>query len=181
MEQISYDFEVVINLLRKENHLRGLAKDLGINHMTVKRATGKLIKENIIDVRILGKNNIFSIKKTIEARNKILMSEYYKLNKLLSKHPKLRKNIEQLMKLETELIIIFGSYAKGTETKNSDIDLYLQTTNTKIRNEAKNINPQFSVKIGEYDLNNLLIKEIIKNHVIIKGVEKFYEKNKFLN
>ena len=38
---------------------------------------------------------------------------------------------------------------------------------------------KLSIKIGKYDKSNLLIKEILKNHIIIIGVERYYEKNRF--
>jgi hypothetical protein len=47
---------------------------------------------------------------------------------------------------------------------------------TVIRNLKELLNSRMSVKIGEYDRSNPLIKEIEKKHVIIKGVEPFYEK-----
>ncbi len=75
------------------------------------------------------------------------------------------------------MAIIFGSYAKELAHKDSDIDIYLETENRKIKKDIENLNSKLSVKIGKYDKNNLLIKEIKKDHIIIKGVEKYYEKN----
>ncbi len=181
MEQINHSFEVLINLLKKDNHLRGIAKDLKINHMKVKRLTDKLINENVLNVTLKGRNKVFNIKQTLEARNKVLMSEYYKLSKLINKHPELKRSIKELIKLKNDLIIVFGSYAKGIETKTSDVDIYIETNDRKIRAKVRELNDKFSVKIGLYNKKNLLIKEIEKNHVVIKGVEYFYEKNKFFN
>ena len=73
---------------------------------------------------------------------------------------------------KSNLIILFGSYAKGIPKENSDIDLYMETKE-KIRNDL------FNIKTGKFNCNDLLIKEIIKNHVIIKGTELYYEKLKF--
>ncbi len=79
------------------------------------------------------------------------------------------------------MAILFGSYAKLIAKKQSDIDLYIDTDDKKIKKDVELINTKLSVKIGRYDKDNLLIKEIEKNHVIIKGVELFYEKNKFFS
>ena len=76
--------------------------------------------------------------------------------------------------------MLFGSYAKGTEKKDSDIDIYIDTTSQKIKETTQNIYPSLSVKIGTFNPSDLLIKEIIKNHVIIMGGEAYYEKIKFL-
>ena len=77
------------------------------------------------------------------------------------------------------MIILFWSYAKGIPKKDSDIDIYLETNDSKIKNEIKEINSKLSVKIGEFDTKSLLIKEIIKNHIIIRGLEDFYERVEF--
>ena len=77
------------------------------------------------------------------------------------------------------MIILFGSYAKGIPKLSSDIDIYLETNNSKIKTKIKEINSKLSIKIGKFDTKSLLIKEIIKNHVIIRGMEDFYERAGF--
>ena len=179
MEQILYN--IILNLIKKDNHLRQIAKDLGTNHMTVKRALDTLVKENVLDVRAEGKNNVFSIKNTLEARNFVLMAEIYSFNRFIASHPELKQNLKEIKKIHRGIIVIFGSYAKGAETSKSDIDIYIDTLSSKLKKYAKDINKKFSVKIGKYDNKSLLIKEIEQSHVIVKGVEEFYEKNKFFD
>lgn len=179
MEQKLYNYEIILNLLKGENHLRQIAKDLGMNHMTTKRILDSLMRSNVLDVKKQGRNNIFSIKNTLESQNTAFMAEFYKLNRLIRKHPELRGDIEKLKKMPAETIIIFGSYAKDSETGRSDIDIYIDTSSSKIKKEAENINNKLSVKIGKFSKESLLIKEIEKNHVIVKGAERFYEKSKF--
>ena len=181
MEQKLYNYEIVLNLLKKNNHLRQIAKELNINHMTVKRVLEYLVKENVLDVRKEGKNNVYSIKKTLEAKNFVFMAEIYKLNRFIKKHPELKQGLRDFKKISAELVVIFGSYANGTETNKSDIDIYIETQSNKIKREVLRINKKFNIKTGRYDKENLLIKEIEKNHIIVKGVEVFYEKNKFFD
>jgi len=181
MEQKIYKYEVILNLKKGNNHLRKIAKDLGINHMTIKRLLDHLVNENVLDVNVQGRNNIFSIKKTIEARNYTMMSELYKFNIFIQEHPELRKDIEKIQEISEDLIIIYGSFAKFKETNKSDIDIYIKTRKMRVKQQAEKINSRFSVKIGPYDRNNLLIREIEKDHIIIKGVELFYEKNQFFS
>ena len=78
-------------------------------------------------------------------------------------------------------IILFGSYAKEIAKKDSDIDIYADTISKKVKNEIEKINSKINVKIGKYSKDSLLIKEIEKDHVIIKGIEVFYERNKFFD
>jgi predicted nucleotidyltransferase len=181
MEQKLYKYEIVLNLLKRENHLRQIAKDLKMNHMTIKRALDKLTKTNVLDVKKEGRNHVYSIKKTLEAENMVLRAEMYKFDVFLGKHPELKQDLKTLKKLPANQIVIFGSYAKSTETKESDIDIFIETRKNRIKKEALKINSKFSVKTGKYIKNNLLIKEIEKYHIIVKGVEVFYEKNKFFD
>lgn len=168
----------IINLLLKEkHHLRGLAKKLNESHSTISRKLNKLMKDNILDYKKEGKNKIFYLKDNILTRNYILGAELHKLTQLLKKHPELTIITEEILKKTDErLIIIFGSYAKGLEKKNSDIDIYIETDNKAIKKTIKAIHSKINVKIGPFDKNSQLIKEIIKDHVIIRGGEDFYEK-----
>ena len=181
MEQKLYYYEIILNLLKGSNHLRQIAKNLKTNHMTIKRALDALIKENALDVRKQGRNNIYSIKKTLESQNFVFMAEIYKFNSLIKKHPELKQDLKELKKLPVGIIAVFGSYAKSIETDKSDIDIYIETQSDKLKSEASKINRKFSIKTGLYAKDSLLIKEIEKNHIIVKGVEIFYEKNKFFD
>ena len=180
MEQKLYNHEIILNLVKGENHLRQIAKELKMNHMTVKRALDAMVNQNILDVRKEGKNNVFSIKTSLEARNAVLAAEIYRLNKFIKKHPELKREILELKDIPF-MVLIFGSYAKGIETKDSDIDIFIETKAARIKNTASKLNEKFSVKIGKYDKKDLLIKEIEKNHVIVRGFEEFYEKNRFFD
>ncbi len=108
------------------------------------------------------------------------MVESYKLKKAVEKYPSLRNLIERIQEnKKIKLAIIFGSYAKFSANKESDIDLYIETLNQKLKQEIEKIDSRINAKIGKYDKKSLLIKEIEKNYIIIKGVEHFYEGNKF--
>jgi len=117
----------------------------------------------------------------------ILNAENYKLSKIINKHPELEPIFQDVIKKsKSSLILLFGSYAKNTEKKDSDIDIYIKTTNPKIAKEVQKIYNLLSdlisiisIKTGNFNSDDLLIKEIIKNHVIIKGGEEYYKKIKF--
>ncbi len=173
--------EILDILLVEEIHARALAKRLDINHMTAIRNLKELVSENVLEFRKDGRNKVYFMKKNMEARNYALISELYKLNKILKNYPELRKTIKNIQQnKEIGLAILFGSYAKGTANRNSDIDVFIETKDRNLKKELELLNSRLSVKIGDYDRESPLIKEIEKNHVIIKGVELFYEKIGFL-
>jgi predicted nucleotidyltransferase len=181
MEQ-NLDFEILDALSMKGFHARALAERLKTNHMTVLRRLKNLMSENVLDCRNEGRNKTYLLKKSIEARNKIIMAELYKLNKILKEHGELRNIVTKVQcNPEIRLAILFGSYVKGTADKDSDIDLYIETKNRILKKQLERLNSRLSIKIGEYDRSSLLIKEMEKDHVIIKGVELYYEKNGFFD
>lgn len=182
MEQKDYIFEIILELLKNENHIRGMAKSLDINHMAIVRKIKELSKKNVVDCVQRGRNKVYSLKKNPEAKSFIFMAESYKLTRALQKYPYLRGIIEKIQKnKEIKLAILFGSYAKGIAKQESDIDIYIDTSSNKLKSEIEKINTKSSIKIGKYDKSNLLIKEIGRNHIIIKGIEEYYEKNGFFD
>ncbi|MBL7170268.1 MAG: nucleotidyltransferase domain-containing protein [Candidatus Aenigmarchaeota archaeon] len=173
-------YEILLHLLKGENHLRGIAKSLGQSHTTILRKLNFLAEEKVLDYRIQGKNKIFFIKNSLQAKSYVFNAENYKMIKLVRKYPKLSVIIEEiLMKTNKELIILFGSYAKFSAQKDSDIDIYVETTDKKVKENLEYIHSKIKVKIGEFDKKSMLIKEIIKGHIIVRGMERFYEKIKF--
>ncbi len=80
---------------------------------------------------------------------------------------------------EIPLALLYGSYAKGLAKKDSDIDLFIETLNTSLKKQLEQRNSSLSVKLGDFDIKNLLIREIIKDHIIIKGVEMYFDKTGF--
>jgi len=180
MEQKDYKLEIIGELLKEQNHARDIAKKLEINHMIIIRKLKELLGENVVDYIQKGKNKTYFLKKTIEAKAFILKYEYYKIIQILKKYPNLRNVFEKIQEnKKIRLAVLFGSYAKHNAGRNSDIDIYVESNDKNLKKELEKINSRLSIKIGKFDLSALLVKEIIKNHVIIKGVEEYYEKIKF--
>src|SRR3989344_4275170 len=174
------ELEIILVLLKGKSHLREIARTLNESHSTILRKINELVKDNILDYKKEGKNKIFFIKNNLKARNYVYSAEIHKLNMLLKKHPKLSIIFEDIKKnFPKKMIILFGSYAKGISKPNSDIDIYLETNDDELKNKVKEINSKLSIKIGKFDAKSLLIKEIIKNHIIIRGLEDFYERVDF--
>lgn len=182
MEQNSYNIKIVRALLKSQNHIRGLARLIDTSQMTVVRKVEELYRNNVVDFRQEGKNKVVFLKKSLEAKQYAYAVEMQNLLEVLKKYPYLRRIIELVRKnKKISLAVLFGSYAKGNAGKESDIDIYLDTSDSKVKGEIEMIDSRISAKIGKYDSDSILIKEIEKNHVILKGIEEFYEKNKFFD
>lgn len=171
------ELRIVEFLLNRDGHVREIAKILNESHSSVSRRLNELKKENVVEFKVTGKNKIFHLKNNLVAKNYIFKSEFNKLIKLLERYPEFEVIFEEILKIcDAKLIILFGSYAKGTANKNSDIDIYIETKNRKVKKLVENVNSKINAKIGLFNVDSHLIKEIIKNHVIIKGIEVFYDK-----
>jgi len=174
------ELEIILILLKGENHLRGIAKQLEESHSTISRKLRKLPEENAVDYKVEGKNKVFFIKKNFQAKNYVFSAERYKLSKLLKEYPRLSMIIDNILKKCSErMIILFGSYANFNAMKDSDIDIFIETKDRMVKREIELINSKISVNIGSFDQKSPLVKEIIKNHVILRGEEEFYDKIKF--
>lgn len=174
------ELEVILVLLKNKMHLREIARNLNESHSTILRKINELLKENVLDYKKEGKNKVFFIKNNLNAKNYVYSAEIHKLNNLLKRHPELSIILEDIKKnFSKGMILLFGSYAKGIPKKDSDIDIYLETNDNNIKTRVKETNSKLSIKIGKFDNKSLLIKEIIKNHIVIRGLEDFYERVEF--
>ena len=173
-------FKIILALISKKSHLREISRKLNVPHSTILRKIRKLLEKNVLDFFLEGKNKVFFIKNNLKAKNYVFSAEIYKYNQFLEKNPKLSVLFEDILKIaKSNLIVLFGSYAKQNFGKNSDIDIYVNTTDKNLIKNIENLNLKLSVKIGKFDKSSLLIKEIIKDHIIIRGVETFYEYTNF--
>lgn len=169
--------EAVLLLLSKDAHLRSIAKQLGLPHSTVRRKLEFLVRENVLDYKTEGKNKVFSIKKTLQAKNYVFNAERYKLIKLLKKYKDMEVIINELLKNSNEkLMVLFGSYARLAAKPDSDIDIYVLAKNKKAKQNLEALYTKINVKFGPFDTSSPLIREIIKNHILLRGVEEFYDK-----
>lgn len=174
MSQINYN--IVLELKKQNNHIRGLAKALETNQTTIARKVQELEKQNIVDYRQEGKNKVYFLKKTLETDEYFKIIEHNKLLEIIRNHPRLRQIIEKIKNnKEIKLAILFGSYAKNNASKESDIDIYIETQKNEIKKNLELLDSKLSVKIGKFDKEMTLAKEIIKNHILIKGEDRYYE------
>jgi predicted nucleotidyltransferase len=145
----------------------------------------KLEREKLINLKKIGNTNqiIFNFKFAPE----VLEIETLRKNEILN-----NKNLKVILKRLEDFknpfscLILFGSYAKKTNTKNSDIDLCLISDNELFNKEVeKSLNSipldiqllTFTTNEFKSMLNSKKIDvsdEIIKNNIILKGVENFY-------
>ena len=57
--------------------------------------------------------------------------------------------------------------------------MYIETSDSQKKKQLEQRHSSLSVKIGVFDTKNLLIRAIMKDHVIIRGIEVYFDKTGF--
>ncbi len=178
--KVNHLYEVILLLLKDELHVRDITKKLNVSLTKIQAILLELRKYNVVDYKVEGKNHKYFLKKNLISRSYVLNAENYKLIKLLREFKFLEPLLREIsIKYCNLMIVLFGSYAKFSPKEESDIDIYVETTDKNIKQEIEKINELVNVKIGIFRKNDLLIKEIIKNHILIQRGEQFYERLNF--
>jgi predicted nucleotidyltransferase len=162
---------------------RDLARKLKSNQRTVQLALNVLEKEKVLVSKIKGKLKEFSLNKTnILTKNVLIIAEIYKFYKVSSLNFEIYQIVSDIMKMTTCPFLIFGSFAKGYATKESDLDVLIigKTSNTKNLKlgEKYSRNIQILTLSEKQFLNGIknkekFILEVIESHIICQGFEEF--------
>lgn len=154
-----------------------IASKLKMNQKTVSNILNKLEKQHLIKFKEEGRNKYYFLNKLnpstkemiklVEVNKRITFFEKYKqLNSLFSEMEKRTKGIG----------VIFGSFANFTKTEKSDLDLFIVGS----VGETEDLETLYNIKINvvkstkdKFKSNDLFLKEVIKNHIILKGVDDF--------
>lgn len=158
---------------------RQIAKKLKMNQKTVANVLNALEKQNIIKYSTEGKNKYYFLNKLNPQISDILkILELGRKNNFISKYSKLRELFIVLEKKTSGILVIFGSYANFTSNEKSDLDIFVLG---KI-NEVKDLEEKYGLKMNivksnkeKFNKEEIFIKEVMKTHIILKGVEEFIE------
>jgi len=152
------------NPLKKFN-LKDISKISKVAHTSVKNELEKLIKQKIIikEIEIRGKRNF-----PIYSSN--TNEKFLELKKMHNEDSIKQSGLIDYLKIKLmpNLIILFGSFSRGEDIKESDIDFFIESKPKEIdlktfeRTLGRKINLTFKPNI------NLLKKEFLNN--ILNGV-----------
>jgi len=164
----------------------GISKKLKIGYRPAYTHVNSMEKEGIIRTERVG-NAKQSFLNLTNAKCRHLLEEVDILRKeaLLNGHVKLRNVLENLVSRLGETfisdihsIVLFGSYAKGTPTKLSDIDLLFITVDVKnkelraaIERESASYQYSYNVKINPIIADIVEFKKMLKSKDLNVGKE----------
>lgn len=170
----------------KEYYIREVEKILKVSSRTALVTLAKLEDKGILESKTKGKTKIYSIKKSYLSREYFILTEQYKKIQFLSGNHLIKEVLEKAEDYFQGIVILFGSYAKEVQKEDSDLDLFIvgKYDEDNIKKIGKiygiDINIKcYPMKIFKKEVSNdILLKEIIGNHIIIKGVEGFIQRVK---
>lgn len=149
-------------------------------HRTIKRI------EDLLIIKKIGKSKVIRLNTNNEIITSYLAAASYEEKKEFLKTQPIIKKIASDIKEEREIVVLFGSYAKGTEKDKSDIDLLIINNNgekTISFSEyellyKKEINAMFFTK-KEFRLmlkneEENVGKQALRNHIILSNQNEFW-------
>jgi hypothetical protein len=152
-----------------------------INYKSAYNAIIKLEKYGLVKIERFGNLNNCSFTKKLDP---LVFYVEDKRREDLIKNKNFNIIYSKLNKLKFPFIcLVFGSFAKGNTTKNSDIDLLIIGENEKeIKRELSLIPLNIHSTFINYDEFNKMLKsnefsvvsEAIKKNIILNGIENYY-------
>lgn len=183
---VNNKLDIVIALIEKPNEritINRLSQELDMDYKNLYNIVKNFERANLI---FLEKNgNAYNCILNKKVHPIIFEAEFKRRNNFL-KEKSFKVLNNKLSKLNFPFIaLVFGSYAKGTETKNSDIDLMVICENSRNKEIQRTISlfPQdihlitltseeFHSMANSKEFN--VVTEAISNNIILIGIEDYY-------
>jgi len=167
--------------------IREVSKEIKSDYKIVHTAVLRLVNKGILNQRRIGKAIQVSLSNNFT--KEIFQAEFERRTEILK-----NKNLSvmfETIKKEVDsvnfILLLFGSYSKKTENKKSDIDLIFILPNLENEKRIEQIisilplkihsliftERQFKEMKDSRELN--VVKEAIKNNIILYGIEQYYE------
>jgi len=171
------------NDFSREYYVREVEKLLKISPRTAQLILEDLEDKGVIESKTKGKIKTFKLNPSDFTKRYLIFVEQYKAIAFLEKKLLIKEIIEKITPHIKGMGIIFGSYVKGLEKEGSDLDIFIAGSynNDKIKKVSKNLGIDISVKcypIKTFEKNltkDILLKEVLKNHVVFLNVEQFIQ------
>lgn len=188
---INKDKDVIKQLLREktDHSINSLAKKLKMDYKNAHNIVKRLEKQEIITLQPFGRSLKIILKK--KCSSLVYAAEHERAQELL-KNKDLALMLdyyERNMKSKFYILLIFGSYAKGTSTKGSDIDMVFIVPDASAEQQEREIQRIAAMLPLDIHLNifseseframkdskkDTAGSEAIKSNIIAYGIEEYY-------
>lgn len=165
----------------KNLYIREVNRLLNISPRTAQLILDSLESKGVLESIFRGKIKSYFLRKNSTSIHYIILAESYKTTIFTDNNPIIREIVEKILPLISGIGLIFGSYAKGTQNKGSDLDIFVigYTENIKIREISKTYGIEINLVVYPLEKyksvinKDLLVKEVLENHIVIKNIDGF--------
>ncbi len=168
----------------RDYYIREVEKLLKISPRTAQLILEDLENKGIIESKVKGKIKSYKLKINELSNRYLTFVEQYKSIAFMEKNLLVKEVIDKISPFIEGIGIIFGSYAKGISNKESDLDIFVAGDYEKegIKKVSRNLGIEISIKcypLKTFEKNvnhDILLKEVLKNHIVFKNMELFIQK-----
>ncbi len=174
----------------EELNILKISKELRMDYKNVHSIVKRLEKELLVKLEPFGQSS--RVKLISQVHPLIFEAEYNRRKEILKDKnlAVILNDFKNALKSKCYMLLIFGSYAKKTQTKNSDIDLMFIVPDGKeelfekdVHRTAKSFPLQIhSLVFSEKQFSEMVDakksnvgQEALKNNIILYGIETYYE------
>ncbi len=168
----------------REMYIREVSRCLPISRGTAQTALEYLEAKQVLRSATRGRTRLFSLRRGDHARDFCTLAEVYRRICLREEEPFITGVLSRIVPLIEGSGAVFGSHAEGTADEESDLDLFV-AGGCRVE-EIERIGKTYGLPIHltvyprevfDRDLRtDPFLREVLRNHVLIKGTEHFVEK-----
>lgn len=164
---------------------RQIAKSLAVNYRTAHQAVANLEHEGAITVQRLGNRNVIRLSGALTPT--VYATEYSRTQQALT-----NAKIQAVYRVAKRFIpfsfaALFGSYAKGSSTKHSDIDLCFVSDDTNTVQEVRRAIRRLPLPVELHVFTSAQILQMLDkrsdniahhirdHHILLTGTQAFFE------
>lgn len=187
------DATIIKFLIEKKNeelNILRISKELKMDYKNAYSIVKRLEKESLVKLESFGQSS--RVKLISQAHPLIFEAEYNRRKELLKDKnlAVMLNDFKKALKSKCYMLLVFGSYAKKTQTRNSDIDLMFIVPDGTEELFEKDVNraasslplPIHPLVFSEkqfLEMTNArepnVGQEALKNNIILYGIETYYE------
>lgn len=184
--------KLLVTNLTSSYTIREISKRINQNYSIVYTSINSLAKEGHIEVRKIGNVALCSL--SLKYSFLIYLAEEYRKTELINTNKTIKGIYRDIKRLDSPqfILILFGSYVEGKQSKTSDIDLlFILPDCANIDKWEQHVKKVLILYEDKIDVNIVTEKsmfemwghpkklnvgnEILENHIILNGAESFYK------
>ena len=173
---------------RRSLHLRHIARETKVDVKAIQLQLQRLERMNILASVRKGRNKEYSVNlRNSMTKYYLILAETFASITYLAKNFLVKKMVSEIGDRVEGTTVLFGSFAKGEQAKQSDVDLFVMSekklgavSKNIIREVGDRVGREISVKVGNrrrflkgMEEGDPLVREVVSNHVVLRGMDDF--------